>query len=179
MEKKCTLCGDVKPPESFYKAPGCSDGRASQCIVCVRQRARIRHIVKSDQIRAYDRERSKLPHRRLLRARAVEKAKKDFPERQKARNTVSNAVRDGRLRKMDCAFCGSSNTVAHHHDYDLPLDVTWLCSPCHARFHALEEMGRQAKNKPAPFLHIADTPVTHGGSYNADLDDYLNSEIPF
>ena len=144
MEKSCTLCGDLKSLDQFYKAPGCKDGRANQCVSCVQARARIRHSVKSDEIRAYDRERSKLPHRRLARARGLEKEKAKSPERAKARSAVNNAVRDGRLRKMDCVFCGSSNTVAHHHDYNKPLDVTWLCTPCHTRFHALELMSKLA-----------------------------------
>ncbi len=144
MEKNCTLCGQSKPLSEFYKAPGCKDGLANQCIPCVKARARIRQIVKKDEIRAYERKRSKLPHRVEARAKALQKEKEQRPERISARSAVTNAVRDGRLKKMDCAFCGSSNTVAHHHDYSKPLDVTWLCSPCHTRFHALEYMAKNA-----------------------------------
>jgi hypothetical protein len=142
MEKKCTLCGELKPETDFYKNNLCRGGFSSQCKACVKARARVRQIVKKDEIRAYERERSKLPHRVELRASAMQKEKANNPERVKARYAVSNAVRDGRLRKMDCAFCGSTNTVAHHHDYSKPLDVTWLCNPCHTRFHALELMAK-------------------------------------
>jgi len=146
MEKNCTLCGSLKPLTEFYKAIT-KDGLANQCIPCVKARARIRQIVKKDEIRAYDRKRSKLPHRIEARAKALQKEAHDKPERIMARYAVSNAVRDGKLRKMDCAFCGSSNTVAHHHDYTKPLDVTWLCPPCHTRFHALELMAKNAKGQ--------------------------------
>lgn len=145
MKKQCTLCGKESPLENFYKAPGCRDGRAGQCIPCVKARARIRQVVKRDQIVAYERERSKLPHRRLQRAANLQRERRRHPMRAVARNAVSNAVRDGKLLKMDCAFCGSSNTVAHHHDYARPLDVTWLCTPCHVRFHALETMAKEAE----------------------------------
>lgn len=145
MKKPCTLCGEEKPLESFYKATGCRDGRANQCILCVKARARIRQVVKRDQISAYERERSKLPHRRMMRAATVSRERYNYPERAAARSAVSNAVRDGKLLKMDCAFCGSSNTIAHHHDYARPLDVTWLCTPCHMRFHALERMAKDAE----------------------------------
>lgn len=145
MKKQCTLCGEEKPLDHFYKANGCKDGRAGQCISCVKARARIRQVVKREQISAYERQRSKLPHRRVQRAANLERERYNHPERAKARNAVSNAVRDGKLLKMDCAFCGSSNTVAHHHDYAAPLNVTWLCTPCHMRFHALEGMARDAK----------------------------------
>lgn len=140
--KSCTLCNQVKSLDEFYKANGCADGHANQCIVCVKARARIRHVQKRDEIRAYDRQRSKLPHRVLQRVRQTQKEREQSPERYRARTAVNNAVRDGRLLKMDCAFCGASKTVAHHHDYSRPLDVTWLCTPCHARFHALETMSK-------------------------------------
>ncbi len=150
MSKACTLCGEEKPLESFYVSVGCNDGRAGQCIPCVKKRARIRHALKKEEIRAYDRQRSKLPHRMMLRAATIIKEKEEKPERVVARTAVSNAVRDGRLLQMDCAFCGADKTVAHHHDYDRPLDVTWLCQPCHHRFHALERMSAEAV-RPATF----------------------------
>ena len=140
--KICTLCNQAKSLHEFYKANGCADGHAGQCVACVRARARIRHTQKVDEIRAYDRQRSKLPHRVLQRVQQTQKEREQSPERYRARTAVNNAVRDGRLLKMDCAFCGVSKTVAHHHDYSRPLDVTWLCSPCHARFHALEAMSK-------------------------------------
>lgn len=139
--KSCTLCNATKPIDAFYKAPT-RDGRANQCIDCVKARARIRHANKTEEIRAYDRKRSNLPHRLLQRVRRTQREREQNPERYRARTAVNNAVRDGRLLKMDCAFCGAAKTVAHHHDYTRPLDVTWLCSPCHARFHALEAMSK-------------------------------------
>lgn len=142
--KVCSICDTAKPLTEFYAAQT-RDGKAGQCMACVKARARIRHSQKREQIRAYDRQRSKLPHRAMQRARQSMREKDQNPERYKARNAVNNAVRDGRLLKMDCAFCGTSNTVAHHHDYTRPLDVTWLCSPCHARFHALESMAKSTE----------------------------------
>lgn len=144
MSKTCTLCHETRPLSEFYAAPGCKDGIANQCKDCVRLRAKARRLQKIEQIRAYDRERSKLPHRAMDRARRYLRYKADNPEKRAAHIAVGNAVRDGKLLKMDCAFCGASSTVAHHHDYDKPLDVTWLCQPCHVRFHALEAMARAA-----------------------------------
>ena len=49
------------------------------------------------------------------------------------------AHREGRLVNPGaCEICQSSegNIVAHHHDYARPLDVTWLCKPCHGKVHA-------------------------------------------
>ncbi len=145
--KKCTLCGGFFGIDQFYKAPGCADGYASQCKTCVKARARKRNYEKAEQIRAYDRERSKLPHRRLKAAARVIARAARSPEKRAANIIVGNAVRDGRLRPMDCAFCGERKTVAHHHDYADPLNVTWLCTPCHCRFHALERMAMKAKER--------------------------------
>jgi ribosomal protein S27AE len=49
---------------------------------------------------------------------------------------VGNAVRNGRLTKEPCLFCGEEKVHAHHRDYSKPLDVIWLCPKCHNRLHA-------------------------------------------
>ncbi len=143
--KRCTLCGGTFGLDQFYKAPGCADGYAGQCKPCVKARARKRNFEKAEQIRAYDRERSQLPHRKLKAAARAIARKEQSPEKRAANIAVGNAVRDGKIKKMDCAFCGDSKTVAHHHDYADALNVTWLCNPCHCRFHALERMALFAK----------------------------------
>ena len=33
--------------------------------------------------------------------------------------------------------CGVVKVQAHHEDYTKPLEVTWLCSACHAKVHKL------------------------------------------
>ena len=38
--------------------------------------------------------------------------------------------------KTNCEKCESIEKVeAHHHDYDKPLDVTFLCKRCHTEWH--------------------------------------------
>lgn len=39
-------------------------------------------------------------------------------------------------RPDTCSSCGNDcKPDAHHADYDKPLDVTWLCRPCHMKLH--------------------------------------------
>jgi hypothetical protein len=50
----------------------------------------------------------------------------------RARNLVRKAVDRGDLVKEPCERCGSSKRIqAHHPSYDKPLEVVWLCEPCH------------------------------------------------
>lgn len=53
------------------------------------------------------------------------------------RAAVRRAVSSGALvRPEKCSRCGSGGRIqAHHHDYDKPLDVEWLCASCHLERH--------------------------------------------
>jgi hypothetical protein len=47
----------------------------------------------------------------------------------------------GKLMKVPCEKCGSPRSQMHHDDYSKPLDVRWLCRPCHMALH--RELERQ------------------------------------
>jgi hypothetical protein len=141
MEKTCFKCGVSKDLEEFYHHPQMAGGRVNKCIDCTRIDVRNHRINNQDTVRAYDRKRAQEPHRVALRRATIARYDGQYPERRKAMTAVNNAVRDGRLKKLPCAFCSASDGLeAHHHDYSKPLDVTWLCRGCHRRFHALERM---------------------------------------
>ena len=77
----------------------------------------------------------------------IDRAKKGFPfgtaseERRTSTNAkLEMAVNSGKLsRPRNCSKCGTSKgrIVAHHEDYDKPLEVIWVCSKCHAGIHTL------------------------------------------
>lgn len=58
------------------------------------------------------------------------------PTRNNARQVVFYALKSGVLTKPDhCEDCGRGDCTiqAHHPSYDNPLDVMWLCIPCHRK----------------------------------------------
>lgn len=81
----------------------------------------------------------------------------------RAQNIVEKALAAGRLaRPAGCSACGvipspmrdgRSAIQAHHSDYNRPLDVAWLCQPCHHDWHR--------RNKAVP---------RQGGDANGSLD---------
>lgn len=64
------------------------------------------------------------------------------PDRHRARVAVKDALRRGKLVKGPCAIGGDclGDVQGHHHRYDQPLAVTWLC----ARHHRLVHLGKVA-----------------------------------
>lgn len=54
-----------------------------------------------------------------------------YPQRYKARYTLRNAIRLGKVEKGCCEVCGSPDVEAHHDDYTKPLEVRWFCSLHH------------------------------------------------
>jgi hypothetical protein len=148
--KACFKCGETKPLSDFYRHRMMGDGHLNKCKDCTRKDVRNHRQDNSERVREYDRERSKLPHRRADHARRFQAFKVENPEKRAAHDAVAHALRAGNLAKRPCAFCGSDGKVeAHHHDYSKPLDVTWLCCPCHRRFHALERMATYRDDKAA------------------------------
>jgi hypothetical protein len=73
---------------------------------------------------------------------------KDAPEYDaRVRIIVSKAIARGRLIRKPCEICrdnskqkdGRSAIQAHHDDYNKPLEVRWLCDPCHREWHRTHE----------------------------------------
>jgi hypothetical protein len=148
--KTCFKCGEQKPNTEFYRHAAMADGHLGKCKYCTRKDARVHRRENPEKVRAYDNARARLPHRKAYR----DAYSANYPEREPlkaaAHTAVSNAVRSGKLVKSPCAFCGAAERVeAHHHDYSKPLDVTWLCKPCHRRFHALERMATYRADEAA------------------------------
>lgn len=62
-----------------------------------------------------------------------------------AQNKLEKAIQRGQVTRTDtCEECGEAPPPfrdgrtaiqAHHDDYTKPLEVRWLCQPCHHRWH--------------------------------------------
>ena len=130
--KTCFKCKTSKPLTEFYQHPATSDGHLGKCKECTKTDVRNRYAETREARHAYERVRSKGIGRRkaVLKYQARRRARS--PEKYRARNAVSNALRDGRLVKGPCKECGTTERVqAHHPDYSKPLDIEWLCFSCH------------------------------------------------
>ena len=120
----------MKVVEDFYR------GVESRCKDCHKAAMKVRRLT-NPRVQEYDRERAKTPERKENARRIRIQWRAQHPDAYKAHTAVSNAVRDGRLKKQPCAICGTEEHVhAHHKDYAKPLDVKWLCAKCHHRVHA-------------------------------------------
>ena len=54
----------------------------------------------------------------------------------KARSYANIYKRRGKLVQQPCEYCGDPHSQIHHDDYDKPLEVRWLCRPCHLKRHS-------------------------------------------
>ena len=71
--------------------------------------------------------------------------RKKFPERHKARRALRQAIVSGKIHKPEgCERCGVLGRIEGHHfmGYDKPLDVQWLCAPCHRKEHDRQLEGK-------------------------------------
>jgi hypothetical protein len=113
-----------------------ADGRLNKCIECTKRDVMAHRLNNLEKVRAYDKMRSSMPHRKLLAKQIHERWKSNYPNRRAAQVALGNAVRSGAIKKQPCFVCGQK-AQAHHPDYDRPLDVVWLCAVHHAKVHEM------------------------------------------
>jgi hypothetical protein len=125
--KICSQCSETKPPSLF--------GRFRQCKECI-------NAYKRSMYPKYRREIIKnvtewaSAHPERVREHTKRWAASN-PERHKmykrAHARVAYALRTGKMtRPNTCERCQSAGPIeAAHFDYSRPLEVKWLCRPCH------------------------------------------------
>jgi hypothetical protein len=152
MTKHCPKCKTDKPTEAFGPNKSRKDGLQGHCRACrhddgYRQanaaRMRATKDARREQMAEYARRRkAEDPEWQESRRDYWREYQRSYRKRPGvrtkayARAAVNRAVAAGRLTKGPCGQCGSTAaTEAHHSDYAKPLDVTWLCEPCHDELH--------------------------------------------
>ena len=139
--KECFKCKTVKPLSEFYKHANMGDGHLNKCKDCTKKDANDHRSRNLEKIREYDKRRAKLPERVKKNLECNRIWRKADKRRTAAHNAVARALRIGKLIPLPCERCGDENSLAHHEDYDKPLDVMWLCQPCHKQRHKEIEYG--------------------------------------
>ena len=143
--KKCKACSVDFDESEFYK------GHA-KCKPCTRAAVRRNRVEKLDYYRAYDRlrfyehgARGKASKEAVSRGSAAWVARN--AEKRSAHLAVEKAVKRGDMTKpLLCETCSEQRPLhGHHDDYSKPLEVRWLCSPCHRAWHRkYDEAGTRA-----------------------------------
>jgi len=150
-EKTCFKCKELKPLESFYKHPEMKDGRLNKCKECNKKDVRENYASHRQHYQEYERRRANSPSHikakkiyakteagKAAFSRANKKWKNNNSEKIAAHLLVRYAIKAGRIIKpVNCQECGKGDVriEGHHEDYAKPLEVNWLCSPCHRKRH--------------------------------------------
>jgi hypothetical protein len=153
----CICCGEVKPLSEYYKHRMMANGHLGRCKACHRAAMRGLRASNPEKYRSYDRERSKLPSRKLAHSKRIKARRARDKASTKAYKMVSRGILSGKLQRPDhCQRCMvSCIPQAHHDDYGKPLDVMWLCPVCHAGRHL--ELGR-LRTVDAPLIRNTPRP---------------------
>ncbi len=139
MLKKCFKCNKVQELLCFYKHKEMVDGYLGKCKECTKKDVSEHRNKNIERIRAYDRERSKLPHRILANVLRNKFFREHNPEKYATHILLNNAVRSGKIKKSrKCSMCDRKTRImGHHEDYYKPLKVIWLCQICHTKIHKM------------------------------------------
>lgn len=122
--KTCFKCGRTLPLDEFYAHPAMGDGHLNKCKSCTR--ADVKRHREENPAADF-----------VTRLKACDKN----PTQKNAQRAIDAAVRAEFVeRPTVCSGCGCTaeehRIEAHHYDYARPLDVIWLCTPCHRRMDA-------------------------------------------
>lgn len=136
--KICLKCGEEKPLSEYFKRKKSKDGYETRCKECRLKRHHEYVIENKETIKEKDRQRDKLPHRKKAKSIRLKTHIKKNPLKFKVRRRARYAASAGILIKPDvCEICNENDhqVEGHHSDYSKPLDVIWVCRPCHMRLH--------------------------------------------
>ena len=112
-----------------------NNGHLNKCKECTKNDSNKHRSKNLEKIRAYYRARGKIPERIKTNTEINRAWRAEDNRRTAAHNAVARAIRNGSLLRLPCIRCGADKSLAHHEDYDKPLEVMWLCQACHKQRH--------------------------------------------
>lgn len=123
--KICITCKQSKPLSEYHKHCTNKDGHQAICKACT---AIYHKYCRQDK-------KLKLSYNARYKQYALR-----HPERIKAKNAVTHAIRDHRLQSpntLHCMDCFGQATEYHHPSYapEHRLDVIPVCAECHRQIH--------------------------------------------
>ena len=138
LSKTCMKCHETKSIVDYYKHDKMADGHLNKCKECTKLDNRKNRWSNINYYREYDRKRVSRVNKENQREYKKEYAIK-YPKECKARSIVANCIKRGELtRPSHCQGCGDKcKPHGHHEDYSKPLDLVWLCHPCHMFIHKM------------------------------------------
>jgi len=134
MKLKCSKCKEELDVSNFHKHSGSSRGYQYQCKEC-----REPQKDRAAYLRAW---RKKNPNRKKgtgNRKANDSRYKTKNKHKIKAQNALYRAMQKGVVVREPCMVCGEDKVHGHHHDYNKPLDVMWLCVEHHKLIHYEKE----------------------------------------
>ena len=149
-EKVCFKCNVLKPLSDFYKHKQMGDGHLNKCKSCTKKDVHNYREDNLEKIREYDRNRpnheerlkrnkeyAKTEKGKEVSAKGLKNYRRKHVDRHRAKALFWYALRDGKVIRPDrCQHCNVECVPqGHHNDYSKPLDVVWVCVPCHTEFH--------------------------------------------
>jgi len=76
-----------------------------------------------------------IPPSILYCEKCMKETRKDWKFKIEARNYTTRCIKKGLITRKNCEVCGDENSVAHHINYERPLEIIWLCRSCHVAEH--------------------------------------------
>lgn len=151
--KVCSKCNVEKEKTEFWKRNNRKSGVNSECLECCKVRRTKKYKENNEEFKEkrkeyYHKNRDKLcksqidsqkgnvRYRKYQNKYLIEK-RKSGDKKFIARQILKLAVKAKMIIKpLNCCKCNCEDKLeGHHSDYDKPLDVMWVCIPCHRKIH--------------------------------------------
>lgn len=134
--KTCFKCNRLLPINEFYPHSQMGDGYLNKCKECNKKDVKENYAKRREQYSEYERMRNQDEQRKEMRLQYQRERRAKHPDKYRAWQAISYALRYKKIQRESCKFCGNPKSQAHHHDYSRPLDVVWVCFKCHReKFH--------------------------------------------